>query len=273
MSKKNPKTAPIAGALAALIVLASCMPGTSQGVTPTVAKPTATLTLKAPTATETVTPTRTATPTPQTPVPGTILFEEDFEDDVVQGLNYLIGSWEIVTDETGNKVFEADNRFEPEALSFGFGSPEWSDYAVDYDVRLRSPAASFCLFFRDSRQGHYGQNLTVLYEGMGLVVSDAEGNWWQIESRSYAFGRGVWYHVRVEAQGPMLRAFINGELHVEMTDSQFSAGEASFERLAGRVQLDNIRVTVLPPYNAEEDLYQENLKGGATGVPLSPDGN
>lgn len=202
------------------------------------------------TAMDVVIPGPKTTPTTEAAGPGTILFEEDFEDGLVQGLNYMVGSWEVLIDEAGNKVLEADNRYEPEALSFGLGSPEWSDYAVDYDLKLRNPAANLWLFVRNNNQGHYVQGLSVLYGGMSVFVTSEKNNWDLLKSRTYEFSRGVWYHMRLEVQGETIRVFINEKLEIETKDPQLHAGDVAFEVPGpARVQLDNLRVTILAPAN------------------------
>jgi hypothetical protein len=180
-------------------------------------------------------------------VPGTILFEEDFEDGRAQGFNYMAGNWSVVTDEAGNKVLDGDNRLTSnEAPSFGFGSLEWTDYALTYDIKMRNPTADVWLGIRSSNQGYYVQRLSLYYSHISVCVTSETSNWDLLKSRTYTFSRGVWYHVRLEVQGETIRVFIDEKLEIETTDAQIHAGEVTFAVMAPtRVQLDNIRVIQL----------------------------
>lgn len=217
--------------------------------TPTLPQPTTAPTLQAPTATDVVTPSPTVTLTPTTPAPGSVLFDEDFEDGRAQDFTYMSGNWNVLLDETGNQVLDGDNRFKPQdPLSFGFGAAEWTDYALDYDIKLRNPTADVRMIFRNSDQGSYVHRLSLYYSHMAVFVSFPGDNWSLLKSRTYSFNRGVWYHVRLEVQGETIRAFINEKLEIETTDSQIHAGGLDFGVMAPtRVQLDNLRVTVLAP--------------------------
>jgi hypothetical protein len=221
------------------------LPPESLLATVTLTEPASSPTLPAATATNTVTPTPVTTPTPETPVPGTILFEEDFEDGRMQDFNSMAGNWSVMTDETGNKVLDGDNRLKSNgAPSFEFGSLAWTDYALDYDIKLRNPTADVWLGIRNSSQGYYVHRLSLYYSHMSVFDTD----WNLLKSRTYEFTRGVWYHVRLEVQGETIRVFIDEKLEIETTDSQVHAGNVTFGVMAPtRVQFDNIRVTVLAP--------------------------
>ena len=245
----------VKAALTTFIVVGSlgCMRETLQSATPivenvplvistsTAAQPTSFPTLQVATATNIVILSQTATPTPTSSVRDTILFEEDFEDGRAQGFNYMAGNWNVITDEIVNKVLDGDNRLKSQgAPSFEFGSLGWTDYALEYDIKMRNPTADVWLGIRNSNQGYYAHRLSQYYAHMSVVDPD----WNLLKSRTYEFTRGIWYHVRLEAQGETIRVFIDEKLEIETTDSQVHAGDVTFQVMAPtHVQLDNILVT------------------------------
>ena len=66
---------------------------------------------------------------------GSLLFFEDFEDGVAEGIKYIYGDWKVTTDNDGNKVYEVDNRQNTNYPGFDFGSGSWTNYIVEYRVR------------------------------------------------------------------------------------------------------------------------------------------
>jgi serine/threonine protein kinase len=63
----------------------------------------------------------------QTPIPidPLVVLFEDFEDGKTQDISYISGNWQIVTDETGNKVYEIDNSKSSSFPGIDFGSEFW----------------------------------------------------------------------------------------------------------------------------------------------------
>jgi hypothetical protein len=81
---------------------------------------------------------------------------------------------------------------------------------------------------------------------VGLTLGLPGEPWHSIKSRSYKLNQGVWYRVRVEAQGENLRIFINDDLILEASDSRHSAGDVAMGNInETHAQFDDIRVTAL----------------------------
>jgi len=214
-----------------------------------VAEPTSTLL-----STATPQPSSTPIPSPTPILPGAILFSEDFEDGELQGITLLdeIKRWQLVTDETGNIVYEADNREGSSWPAMTFGSQEWKDYAFEF--RMRYPGYNddswgVIAQVRTNKMHDTGYILNIDNDNqgsIGLVYTEHSNPWVGLISKDVRIDPGIWHLVRVEAQGDQIRAFLNGTLIIDITDSQIRQGQIDLVvGPGGHAQFDDIRVTAL----------------------------
>lgn len=196
-------------------------------------------------------PTRTPIPSATPILPGMVLFENNFEDsDALATLNPTseFDWWSIVSDGT-NKVLDAKCAVADGCRGSGlaFGSGEWTNYAVDFRTKMINQNADIDVSFRTNAPEGYVYRMSLRSQTTSLVVNSDSG-WKVIKERTYSFQTGVWYHIRLEAQGQTIRAFINDKLQAEITDTSFKAGNIVFNLFSdSHVQFDDIRVTALAP--------------------------
>ncbi len=217
--------------------------------------------------TQTAISTRTPIPTVTPILPGAILYDEDFEDGKADGLTSTGAYWKVVSDDDGNKVYEVDTTPDVSGSTIEFGSSSWTDYAIEYRVKMLNPEADIWVNFRNSNQGSYIQRLSLRYGTVDLYSNLSENPWQPLAEPNYNVIQGVWYLVRIEAQGETLRVFVNGELKIERTDSKISAGNIAIGNLGNtHAQFDDIRVTTIESTidmpSLGTALYDEDFEDG-----------
>lgn len=189
----------------------------------------------------------TSIPTPTIIVPGSILFEEDFEDGKAQKVAHISGNWQIVMDESGNKVYNIDNSNGFAFPSIDFGSTTWKDYAIEYRVKFLSDKSKWgILEFRRSEDGSHKYVVSLDATAVNLLYTLQGTDWRPITALEYNFKRGVWYSVRVEVRGVEIKVYIDDSLTINTEDSQISVGSLNMQVGPGtHVQFDDIRVIAL----------------------------
>jgi hypothetical protein len=203
-------------------------------------------------------PTHTSAPPINTPsseiVPGTILTNEDFEDQELQGLEVAEAKkWKFVVDEQGNTVYEAYNRdgdFNPSLTT----PWELKDYAIQYRIRFldwwppsKSNQDSFAgVSFRFGEGGQYILALDPVAQ-IAFAAFDLHGGGWnRFETIKFNFVKDIWYQVKVEVQGDKIRVFLDDTLKFDITDSQIQQGRVHiWVANNGHIQFDDIIITAL----------------------------
>jgi len=179
---------------------------------------------------------------------GTILFEEDFQDNKVQGIGFSADpQWKFAVDETGNKVYEIDNSNGSDYKGFSLGADEWKDYSVEYRARILdgNNQSEIGLQVRSSGYKYYvlilGKNDMYLAYDLG----DGKG-WVRLITQPYQIEPNVWYKIRVDVQGEQLKVYINDSLRINAKGSEIKSGWVMIiDGAVTHAQVDDIRVTAL----------------------------
>lgn len=180
---------------------------------------------------------------------GTILFEEDFQDDKVQGIGFSANpQWKFVVDETGNKVYEIDNRNEAEYKGFSFGMDEWENYRVEYRARFLNSTGNKSEIGLQVRSSGYAYYVLVLGEDetyLAYDIADGKG-WTRLITQFPHLERNTWYKIRVDVQGELVSVYVDDTLWINVEGSQIQRGWIMIIAGAGtHAQIDDIHVTAL----------------------------
>lgn len=145
-----------------------------------------------------------------------------------------LDAW-IVGDERGVPYLEEQldstaKQWSPPLFITGDG--EWSDYAVEASVKLLSLKDAAGVVFRYHTNRHYylfslvGGKTARLERHEVLEPSLRVHGWKQLAGASFPYDTSKYYRLKVENNGPRMRAFIDGKLVLEASDSEILKGKA-----------------------------------------------
>ncbi len=112
------------------------------------------------------------------------------------------------------------------------GDPEWGDYAVEVAVRPLSIDDMAGVVFRYHTNRHYymfvltGGNRARLALRLPLEKVLRVASWRELGAAEFAYDTTRYYQLRVENEGPRIRAFIDGKLILSAEDSELVRGKA-----------------------------------------------
>jgi rhamnogalacturonan endolyase len=112
------------------------------------------------------------------------------------------------------------------------GDPEWSDYTLEARVRPLSQSDWSGLVFRYRTNRHYylfaltGGTHARLALRLPMDKAFRAADWKELGSAPFAYDTRRYYTLRVENQGPRMRAFVDGKLVLEASDSEILKGKA-----------------------------------------------
>lgn len=145
-----------------------------------------------------------------------------------------LDSW-IVSDEQGKSYLEEQlnataGQWTPPL--FITGDPEWGDYTVEAKVKLLSLNEMAGVVFRYHTNRHYylfalsGGNKVRLAVHQVLEPALRVHGWRELGEAAFSYDNTRYYHLKVENDGPRIRAYVDGRLLLEASDSEIPKGKA-----------------------------------------------
>ena len=116
------------------------------------------------------------------------------------------------------------------------GEKEWRDYAVEVKVKplLLEGIAGIAFRYQTNRQyyvfGLSGGNLAQLMLQHPIAANIRIPNWETVASAPFSYTVEQYYGLRVENQGPHIRAYIDGKLVLEAVDEKLMQGKVGITR-------------------------------------------
>ncbi len=206
----------------------------------------------------TVVPTVTLTHTPRptsipistvTPISaGTVLLNEDFEDNSMTNMiiSYREGKWQIV-DEDGNKILDIQTGTSYAQLYFG--STDWSNYSIDYRVKFLDWTGDYpvvAVGFRKIDSTSYIQSITPFYKVVEVDITRNSSAWQGIFGTAYVTPRDKWIQVHIEAFNERITVSIDGKGMIDTSHRELVKGSLSLGVSPNaHIQFDEIRITYL----------------------------
>jgi len=121
---------------------------------------------------------------------------------------------------------------------FVTGDPEWSDYTVEALVRPLNTADMAGVVFRYHTNRHYyqfsleGGTRARLALRLPLETRFRVTDWKELGSAPFTYDTQRYYALKVENQGPRMRAYIDGKLILEASDGEILKGKAGLSATA-----------------------------------------
>jgi len=169
------------------------------------------------------------------------LFEATFDDGTIpDSLNIQFGQYKIVDDSLSYTVQNGGFLVMPEGVA-------WTDFAIE--TRLKITAGSVWLQARTSSDLCSGYYLTINPDAnvVDLSLADRDCNFTVLDVIEDAGVSDEWIVARIDVQGDQIRAYIDDELMLSVTDNTYSIGYPIInvfptETDEAQVQFDTIRV-------------------------------
>jgi hypothetical protein len=175
------------------------------------------------------TPTETTAPQANTILPqdSLVLFSEDFEDGKAQKVSSILGDWQVISDETGNKVYDIASpkgNFYP---TIKFGTISWDNYIIEYRFKFVGNGDNWTsVGFRRNQTGLALYLVPFSENGITLLYTDTAGKWFELVNRSYSIEKDTWHQIRVEANGENIDIYIDEKTTITTTDTLYKSGSA-----------------------------------------------
>src|SRR6266545_3176176 len=162
-----------------------------------------------------------------------------------------LDAW-VAGDEAGRPYLE--QHFAPGSASqytnaiFITGDPEWSDYSVEARVRPLAFDEFAGVVFRYHTNRHYylfaltGGNQARLALRLPLDETLRVPQWRELGSAGFPHDTAHYYTLKVENDGPRIRAFIDGRPVLEASDSEIVQGKAGISAMTP-ARFQDFRVT------------------------------
>lgn len=174
-----------------------------------------------------------------------------------------LDSW-MISDEGGKSYLEEqlDSTSHQWSLPlFITGDPEWSNYTVEVRTKFLSLREMAGVVFRYHTNRHYylfslsGGNKARIAYLEPLETALRVTDWKELASAAFPYDNTRYYALKVENQGPRIRAYIDGKLILEATDSRIIKGKAGvlastparfqdFAVTASNAEVDSIRARI-----------------------------
>jgi serine/threonine protein kinase len=184
------------------------------------------------------------TVTPNTQIDDPILFQANFENGTTDGFSNKVGLWQVVPDESGNKVLEIDSTNAPssEYPEINFGNPTWTNYVLELRTRMVDYSSTNDAPFDNIKfRGNYKVAFTPYWKNFGLVT---DAPWKEISNRSISLSKNTWYTVKIEVNGPKILVYLDGKLMLNENDTRFTSGDLGLGGWPNtRLQFDDIVVS------------------------------
>jgi rhamnogalacturonan endolyase len=145
-----------------------------------------------------------------------------------------LDAW-VVGDESGKPYLEQQldstaRQWTP--AIFVTGDPEWSDYTVEAKVKPLSVADMAGVVFRYHTNRHYylfaltGGNRARLAVHLPLEPELRVHGWRELASNDFSYDTKKYYALKVENDGPHIRAYVDNKLVVQASDAEIPKGKA-----------------------------------------------
>jgi hypothetical protein len=163
---------------------------------------------------------------------GNLIYDEDFEDGIANGIETIFGRFGITETDNGNHVWRT------ESSSLGqISLPTTSnDYALEAKIMQISDKQGFGFVEIRKEKGNpcdagYGVYLDLYGDWLNLIERDQSCEELRqsglFANRKISLSNGVWYTIRIEAKGAEVRVYLNEELVAQDTDTDGTIRKSS----------------------------------------------
>jgi hypothetical protein len=175
---------------------------------------------------------------------------ETFEDGLAPGwISDGLGSWAVTT-QNGNRVFRQSNNAVVANRAY-LEASDWGDQLIEADVTLNSTSGNNRFFgvvarYRSANDYYYFVLRTNHTAELKRLANGVAANIVPPRALPFTVTPGVTYRLTLEVVGSWLRAYVNGQLLMEGSDSTFASGRAGLITFFSDVSFDNVHADPSP---------------------------
>jgi fibronectin type 3 domain-containing protein len=196
---------------------------------------------------------------------GFVLFEDNFEENQIRS-DWQIdgGTWSIIEDslKPGNKVLHQDHTSQEAFITAG--NVEWTDYTVSMKFKHVDGGAYPGILARFQDKNNYymfrldrvgGDNNTYATIDISKKVNGTSTTLAYLTVNQYPIYPNVWYTLKIQLKGPLIKCYINDVLIFVIMDNSLSKGKIGIRTRWGKVDIDDVCVT------SETDALNKTVSG------------
>jgi hypothetical protein len=172
--------------------------------------------------------------------------QDNFEDgnDTNPAWSKTNGTWSVITDASGNKVYNQANT-SGEALA-SVGSKAWTDYTVEAKVKVAVegvyPALSGIIGRYTDRNNFYWLQVDTAGNAVDLKKKVAGAMTTVQHVSGVKLNTNQWYTIRLQMQGSSIKGYIDGVERINVSDTSFTAGSAGLRMFNDAAGFDDFTV-------------------------------
>lgn len=173
--------------------------------------------------------------------PGSVLYEDDFEDGQTEGWTTIGGTWSVVADGA-NHVLQQSNGAN-EALAFAGGG--WTNYTYSANIKLMNNSANAGLTFRAmDANNYYMFRLNHSTKAVELYKK-VNGSLSLLSSTPFQHRINQWYALKVTVSGNQITGYIDDTEMISWTNTnaELSSGFIGFRLHGSTASFDDVIVT------------------------------
>jgi parallel beta-helix repeat protein len=170
------------------------------------------------------------------------LFSDNFDDGNADGWTAYSGSWSVVS-----------AKYRQSSTTSGLGSrtaagPVLSDLVLRATVTVRNNSGDAGLIVRGSAFGSGLNQLKGYYcaidpDGDRVVIGRMDNGWTELVGTAMTVGTNVAYQLKIVADGPSIKFYVNDALKVSTLDSSFTSGRTALRTYSTSADFDDVIVT------------------------------
>jgi|GEM_PF-848214 len=173
--------------------------------------------------------------------PGSVLFEDDFEDGNADSWTTPSGTWAVVADGTNLALRQSNGA--NEALAFSGGG--WANYTYSANVKLTNNSANAGLTFRAiNANNYYMFRLNHSTKAVELYKK-VNGTLTLLSSAAFQHNINQWYALKVTVSGNQITGYVDDTEMIQWTNAntELSSGFIGFRMHGSTANFDDVLVT------------------------------
>lgn len=186
-----------------------------------------------------------------------LLFADMFETGLSQW-QQVSGTWAIFPESLTNNVCSISGGSYVGGVVLTAGSENWSNYALEFDVKKVSGSYFNVVFRYADAANHYLLEPSSDQIHIALFKKVGGGGYQELTAPRplQDTALGSWYHYKIVLQGPSIKIYVDNVLVIDVVDYALPAGKIGIGAYGGStVYFDNVLVMGVNPHEILIPLY------------------